>query len=279
MITHVPLARLLNQQTLRKVPEITAFFWIIKLLSTAVGESASDYLVFHIDPYIAVALGAVGLVVALVLQLGARRYVAPLYWLAVVMVGIFGTMAADVLHVALGVPYVNSAAFFGVTLAGIFVAWYACEKTLSIHSIFTLRRELFYWAAVMATFALGTATGDLTAATLNLGYLNSGGLFILLFAVPALGYWLRRFNAIFAFWFAYIMTRPLGASFADWTGRAPDLGGIGIGTGRISVILAVLIIVFVAYLTVTRFDVKAESEPTDLASSARGSGEAGPVSG
>jgi uncharacterized membrane-anchored protein len=258
LITNVSLARRLTVQTLRKVPEITIFFWIIKLLSTAVGESASDYLVFHVDPYIAVALGGIGLLVALILQLAARRYVAVLYWFAVVMVGIFGTMAADVVHVVLGVPYLDSAAFFAVVLAIIFVAWYAFEKTLSIHSIYTLRRELFYWAAVMATFALGTATGDLTASTFNLGYLISGVLFTLLFLVPVLGYWLQGFNEIFAFWFAYIVTRPLGASFADWTGRAPDLGGIGIGTGRISLILAVLIAAFVVYLTVSRVDVKDE---------------------
>ena len=256
MITNVSLARRLTLHTLRKVPEITVFFWIIKLLSTAVGESASDYLVFHIDPYVAVALGGIGLVVALVLQLGARRYIAWIYWFAVVMVGIFGTMAADVVHVVMGVPYVDSAAFFAVILAVIFGAWYRFEKTLSIHSIYTLRRELFYWAAVMATFALGTATGDMTAATLNLGYLNSGVLFAMIILVPALGYWLLGFNEIFAFWFAYIVTRPLGASFADWTGRAPDLGGIGIGTDRVSLILAGLIAAFVAYLMVSRVDVK-----------------------
>lgn len=259
MITNLPLARRLIQQTLGKVPEITVFFWVIKLLSTAVGESTSDYLVFHMDPYVAVVLGAIGLVVALVLQLGAQRYRAWIYWLAVVMVGIFGTMAADVVHVVMGVPYLDSAAFFAVALAIIFVAWYAFEKTLSIHSIITPRRELFYWAAVMATFAFGTAIGDMTASTLRLGYFASGILFIVLIAVPALGYWLLGLNEILAFWFAYIVTRPLGASFADWTGRAPDLGGIGIGTGRISLILAVMIAAFVIYLTTSRVDVKEEA--------------------
>jgi uncharacterized membrane-anchored protein len=239
----------------RKVPEITIFFWIVKLLTTGMGETTSDYLVYHISPYVAVALGGIGLVAALLLQLVVRRYIAWIYWLAVVMVAIFGTMAADVIHIVLHVPYLDSSVFFAVVLAIIFVGWYATEKTLSIHSIYTLRRELFYWAAIMATFALGTATGDMTASTLRLGYLASGVLFAILFALPALGYWLFGLNAIFAFWFAYIMTRPLGASFADWFGKAKSVGGMGLGTGPISLVLAVLIIGFVAYLTVTRKDV------------------------
>jgi len=242
---------------MRKVPEVTIYFWIIKLLSTAMGESTSDYLVFHINPYIAVALGGIGLVVSLVLQLLVRRYVPWIYWLAVVMVAIFGTMAADVLHVVLGIPYLVSTVFFTLVLATVFVVWYASEKTLSIHSITTMRRELFYWATVITTFALGTATGDLTAATFRLGYFLSGVLFAILFAVPALAYRLFRLNAIVAFWFAYIMTRPFGASFADWFGK-PILGGLGLGDTPVALVLTVLIIIFVGYLTVTRKDVKEE---------------------
>lgn len=255
-----PLARAFYAA--RKVPEVTIIFWIIKLLTTGMGETTSDYLVFHIDPYLAVALGGIGLLFSLVLQLFVRRYVAWIYWLAVVMVAIFGTMAADVVHIVLGVPYLDSSVFFGVVLAVIFVSWYATEKTLSIHSIFTPRRELFYWAAIMATFALGTAVGDLTATTVrlgstaSLGYFASGVLFAALFALPALGYWLFRLNAIFAFWFAYVMTRPLGASFADWFGKPRSASGLGLGTGLISLILAVLIIGFVGYLTVTHVDVR-----------------------
>ncbi len=245
------------KQAMRKVPEVTIYFWIIKLLSTAMGESTSDYLVFHINPYVAVVLGCIGLVVALALQLAVRRYIPWVYWLAVVMVAIFGTMAADVLHVVLGIPYVVSTAFFILALVIIFVAWYASERTLSIHSITTTRRELFYWATVMATFALGTAVGDLTAATLGLGYFSSGILFAILFAIPALAYWLFRLNAIFAFWFAYIMTRPLGASFADWFGK-PILGGLGLGDTWVSLVLTILIVIFVGYVTVTHKDVKGE---------------------
>jgi len=242
---------------MRKVPEVTIYFWIIKLLTTAMGESTSDYLVYHINPYIAVALGGIGLVTSLLLQLLVRRYVAWIYWLAVVMVAIFGTMTADVMHVVLGIPYYVSTVFFAVVLAVIFIVWYRSEKTLSIHSINTPRRELFYWATVIATFALGTAAGDLTAATFGLGYFASGVLFAILFAAPALAYRLFGLNEIVAFWFAYIMTRPLGASFADWFGK-PILGGLGLGDEKVALVLTILIIGFVAYLTITRKDIKDE---------------------
>jgi uncharacterized membrane-anchored protein len=247
----------LTLQAMRKVPEVTIYFWIIKLLTTAMGESTSDYLVYHINPYIAVALGGIGLIASLVLQLVVRRYIPWIYWLAVVMVAIVGTMAADVFHVVLGIRYLVSTVFFALALAVIFVAWYASEKTLSIHSINTPRRELFYWATVIATFALGTAAGDLTAATLGLGYFSSGVLFAVLFAVPALAYWLFGLNEIAAFWFAYIMTRPLGASFADWFGK-PTLGGLGLGDTKVALVLTILIIGFVGYLTVTGKDMKGE---------------------
>jgi uncharacterized membrane-anchored protein len=240
---------------MKKVPEIVAYFWIIKLLTTAMGESTSDYLVSHINPYIAVALGGIALAASLVLQLLVRRYVALIYWLAVVMVAIFGTMAADIIHIVMGIPYLISTAFFAVALAVIFAAWYVSEKTLSIHSISTGRRELFYWATVMATFALGTAVGDTTAATLGLGYFSSGVLFAVLFALPALVYLLFDANEIAAFWFAYVVTRPLGASFADWFGK-PYLGGLGVGDAKVSLILTILIISFVGYLTITRKDMK-----------------------
>ncbi len=245
-------------RTARKVPEVTVYFWIIKLLTTGMGETTSDYLVHQLNPLIAVALGGLGLAAALVLQLSVRRYVAWIYWLAVVMVAIFGTMAADALHVELGIPYLVSTAFFAVALAVIFVAWYAREKTLSIHSIDTRPRELFYWATVMATFALGTAAGDMTAITLGLGYFPSGVLFAVVIAVPALAYRLFGLNAILAFWFAYIVTRPLGASLADWIGRPHSLNGLGLGTGPVSLGLALVIGGFVGYLTVTRKDSKGE---------------------
>jgi uncharacterized membrane-anchored protein len=247
----------ITKLAMRKVPEVTIYFWIVKLLTTAMGESTSDYLVFHIYPYVAVVVGCVGLVVALILQLSVRRYIAWVYWLAVVMVAIFGTMAADVIHVVLGIPYIVSTSFFLVALIVIFIVWYASEKTLSIHSIYTFRRELFYWAAIMATFALGTAAGDMTAATLRLGYFDSGVLFAVLFLLPALAYRFLGANEIATFWFAYIMTRPLGASFADYFGK-PFLGGLGLGDTKVALVLTIVIIIFVGYLTVTRKDTPKE---------------------
>jgi uncharacterized membrane-anchored protein len=178
-----------SQRILRKVPEITIFFWVVKLLTTAMGESTSDFLVFKINPYVAVVLGGVVLVITLLLQLSVSRYIAWVYWLTVAMVAVAGTMAADVLHIELHIPYLISTIFFGATLLLVFVAWYKSEKTLSIHSINSRRREMFYWTTVMATFALGTAAGDLTAITLSLGYFSSGLLFAVLIALPALGYW------------------------------------------------------------------------------------------
>jgi uncharacterized membrane-anchored protein len=176
------------------------------------------------------------------------------------MVSVFGTMAADAMHIQFGIPYIASATFFMVCLILIFVAWYIKEKTLSIHSIFTRRREVFYWAAVMTTFALGTATGDMTAVTLHLGYFSSGVLFAVLIAIPAVAYWRFGLNSILAFWLAYIVTRPLGASFADWIGVSHIRGGLGIGTGPVSVVLAIAIAGFVGYLAVTRKDVADEAK-------------------
>jgi uncharacterized membrane-anchored protein len=238
------------------VPEITLYFWIIKGLSTAMGEATSDYLVHALHPVPAVLLGFVCFVVALLLQLSRRRYLAWAYWFAVCMVGVFGTMAADVLHVGFGVPYFASASLYGVILAAVFVTWQRSEKTLSIHSIDRPRREIFYWAAVVATFALGTATGDLTATTLHLGYFLSIVLFAAIIAVPAIGYWRFHWNAIFVFWFAYVITRPLGASFADWLGKPTSVGGLGWGDGRVSLVTTAIIACLVAYLAITHKDVQ-----------------------
>jgi len=239
----------------RKVPQLSAYFWVTKVLTTAMGEATSDYLVKVLGAVPAVLLGAVALALALALQFRARRYVAWTYWLAVVMVAVFGTMAADVLHLQFGVPYDVSTPFFAVVLAGVFVTWYVSEKTLSIHSIDTPRREAFYWATVIATFALGTAAGDMTATTLHLGYLVSGALFAGLICVPALAYRFLGLNAVVAFWFAYVVTRPLGASFADWAGKSHHLGGLGLGDGLVSASLTIVIVGLVAYLTVSRRDV------------------------
>jgi len=257
--------RTISRQALRKVPEITVIFWLAKILTTAMGESTSDYLVFRINPYVAVSLGGVGLAIALALQFSTRRYIPWIYWLTVTMVAIFGTMAADVLHIQFGVPYIASTILFAVILIAVFTVWYRGERTLSIHSITNPRREVFYWAAVMATFALGTAAGDMTAVTLGLGYFSSGLLFAGLIAIPALAYWLLGLNEIMAFWLAYILTRPLGASFADWAGKPQRIGGLGKGDGAVSAILAVLIIGVVAYMTLDRQENKRERTTGDSA--------------
>ena len=238
-----------------RVPQITVFFWVIKALSTAMGESTSDYLVHRMNPKLAVLLGFAGFVIALLLQYSRHRYIAWTYWLAVVTVGVFGTMAADVLHVGFGVPYAISSGLYAFVLMAVFVSWQKTEKTLSIHSIDTPRREAFYWASVVATFALGTAVGDLTAYTFNLGYLTSGLMFAGLILVPAIGCWRLRWSPVFSFWFAYVVTRPLGASFADYMGKPHSVGGLDWGSGKVAVALTLIIFCLVAFLAVTRADV------------------------
>jgi uncharacterized membrane-anchored protein len=242
----------------RKVPEITAIFWVTKLLTTAMGEATSDFLANAISPYAAVALGFVVFAAALALQFRAKRYIPWVYWFAVAMVAVFGTMAADVLHKQFGVPYVASTAFFAICLAVIFAVWQKVEHSLSIHTITSTRREIFYWLTVMATFALGTAAGDWTANSLGLGYFSSGVLFAAIILIPVIG---SRFklNEIFTFWFAYIITRPLGASFADWFGK-PVPNGLGYGDGTVSVILTILIIGCVAYMTFGRQERRLENK-------------------
>jgi uncharacterized membrane-anchored protein len=245
----------LPSSRLRVPGVIGVLFWLIKGLSTAMGESTSDYLVKTLHPVPAVLVGFTAFATALALQLSRGRYVAWAYWLAVVSVGVFGTMAADVMHVGFGVPYFVSAGLWAITLAGVFVAWQRCESTLSIHRIDTTPRELFYWATVISTFALGTAMGDLTAVTFHLGYLGSAVLFAAVIAIPAVGYWRFHLNPILAFWSAYVVTRPLGASLADWMGKPVAAGGLGWGSGRVALVLSVVIAGLVAYLAVTRRDV------------------------
>jgi uncharacterized membrane-anchored protein len=241
-----------------RVPEITVYFWVIKALSTAMGEATSDYLVHRLDPVPAVGLGFIGFLVALVIQFSRHRYIAWAYWLAVVGVGVFGTMAADVLHVGFHVPYVASSTLYAVILAAVFVTWQRTEKTLSIHTVDSPRREAFYWAAVVATFAMGTAVGDLTATTLHLGYGLSMAFFAGVILIPSVGYRWLGWNSIFTFWFAYVVTRPLGASFADWVGKPRVVSGLGWGDGRVSLVLTLIIACLVVFLAVTRRDVQGE---------------------
>jgi uncharacterized membrane-anchored protein len=240
-----------------KVPRrITALFWTLKLLTTAMGESISDFLVHRENPYAAVIGGFVVFAVALGLQLRTTRYSPWAYWFAVAMVAVFGTMAADVLHVEFRVPYVASTIAFAVALAAVFVLWHRTERTLYVHAITTARRERFYWAAVLATFALGTAAGDWTAVSLHLGFLGSGVLFAVAIAVPALAHRFAGLDPVLAFWTAYVITRPLGASFSDWIAVPASRGGLDLGTGLVSVVELAVFIVLVVVLSVRKRDVE-----------------------
>jgi uncharacterized membrane-anchored protein len=237
-----------SKRTLVKVPEITAVFWVAKILTTAMGESLSDFSVNAIPAGAAVVLAFFVFLGALRWQLRQDRYRPWIYWFAVAMVAVFGTMAADGIHIGLGVPYYVSTTFYALALAAIFVAWYRTEGTLSIHSIDTQRRELFYWTCVFATFALGTAAGDMTATTFGWGYLPSGLIFGCVMAVPAILYWRTNLNRIAIFWFAYVFTRPLGASFSDYLGKGAHLHGLGLGDGNVALGFAVVIVGCVGYL-------------------------------
>lgn len=244
----------------RKVPEVALWFWLVKLLTTAFGESTSDYLISLFNPYVVVVSAFVLFLGVISVQFMSRRYIPILYWATVSMVAVFGTMAADVVHVALGIPYIVSSIVFALVLTAVFVVWQRVEGSLSIHSITTRRRELFYWLAVVATFAMGTAVGDLLAYTLRLGFFASGVVCLVVFLMPGLLLWRQWLGSIVAFWAAYIMTRPLGASFADWTGKTTSVGGLGWGEGTVAIGLFLLILLFVGYLQVTHQDVDRSRE-------------------
>ncbi|HET9675946.1 MAG TPA: hypothetical protein VFP21_00410, partial [Solirubrobacterales bacterium] len=213
-----------------------------------------------VNKYLAVVVGFILFAVAMVWQFRTPGYRTWPYWSAVAMVAVFGTMCADVLHVGLGVPYIASTIFYAIVLDFVFRIWYRMEGTLSIHSSRTPQREVFYWAAVLATFALGTAAGDLTAVTLGLGYFGSILLFAAIIAVPALGYFRLGWNPILSFWFAYVVTRPLGASVADWLAVSHARGGLALGTGPVSLVLAAMIAAFVYYLTQTGKDTPSDQD-------------------
>lgn len=242
--------RLTSRQMLNKVPAVTAVFWLIKILSTTVGETGADYLAVHVGLGTAVtsALMAGLLIAALVVQLGKRQYVPWIYWLTVVLVSIVGTQVTDVLTDKLEVSLYLSTAIFSASLLGIFAVWYAVERTLSIHTIVTTRRELFYWAAILFTFALGTAAGDLATEELGLGF-NFGVLVCAaLITAIALAY-LFGANAVLTFWLAYILTRPLGASLGDLLSQSKDYGGLGFGTIYTSLAFLIVIVALVGRMS------------------------------
>jgi uncharacterized membrane-anchored protein len=238
-------------EMLNKVPEVTLAFWVIKIMSTTVGETGADYLAVHVGLGTAITGGIMValLAAALLLQLRSRQYVPWIYWLTVVLVSVVGTQITDALTDRLDVSLYASTAAFAAMLAVTFAVWYWRERTLSIQTIVTTRRELFYWAAVLFTFALGTAAGDLATEALGLGF-NVGVLvFGLLIAVIATAYYLGA-NAVSAFWLAYILTRPLGASLGDLLSQAQIYGGLGLGTVRTSIVFLVVITILVTFLSI-----------------------------
>jgi uncharacterized membrane-anchored protein len=236
-----------------KVPAVEAYFWFVKLLTTAMGEAVSDFLVQRFNPYLAVLGTLVLFAIAIAWQFRVPAYRTWPYWTAVAMVAVFGTMVADAIHIGLGVPYKVSALMFAVVLTVIFVVWYRSERTLSIHSIYTPRREFFYWATVCATFAMGTAVGDLTAQKLHWGYLVSGLVFTAAILV-VYGLWRAGLNPVLTFWAAYILTRPIGASFADFFGMPVKSGGLGVGHATVSAVTIVLVVGSFWYLSRTGID-------------------------
>jgi uncharacterized membrane-anchored protein len=238
-----------------KVPEITLLFWAIKVLTTGMGESMSDFLGQNSVP-LAAFIGIFGLWYALRRQLRTPEYRAPVYWFAVMMVAVFGTMAADGVHDGASLPYSVTTPMYALIVAAIFYCWYRSEGTLSIHSITTLRREKFYWAAVLATFALGTAAGDLTAIQMNIGFFGSALVFGAAICVPAILWWRKKLNPITAFWIAYVITRPLGASFADWFSKPHPQSGLNLGDGPVSAISLIIFISLVTYTAIRKNDIQ-----------------------
>jgi uncharacterized membrane-anchored protein len=238
---------------LNRVPEITIAFWVIKILSTTTGETFADYLNVDVGLGLQVTTGLMGalLVAALIAQFATKRYNSGIYWTAVVLISIVGTLVTDTLTDVFGVELWVSTVFFSALLAVTFGLWFRRERTLSIHTIFTRRREAFYWIAILFTFALGTAAGDLITEGLGLGYLVGVILFASLIGVIVIARYGFHVNAVFCFWAAYVLTRPLGASIGDLLSQSPADGGLGIGTTATSVTFLVVIVVFATYWGIT----------------------------
>jgi uncharacterized membrane-anchored protein len=243
-----------------KVPAVKPYFWVVKLLTTAMGEAVSDYLVNDVNKYLAVVVGFILFAIAITWQFRTPTYRTWPYWSAVAMVAVFGTMCADVMHIVLGLPYTVSATFYAVCLIVTFVVWHRSEGTLDIHSIVTRRREVFYWLAVIFTFAMGTALGDLFATTFHLGYLASAFVFAALICVPLIA-WRLGVNPVLTFWVAYILTRPIGASFADFFGMPKDISGAGYGHGAVSVVTLIMVLASFIYMSRTGIDQPEPASP------------------
>jgi uncharacterized membrane-anchored protein len=236
---------------LNRVPAVTTEFWLIKLMAVTMGETAADYLAVNLGfglTTTSLIMSAI-LMGALVLQFAQKRYVPWSYWLAVVLISIVGTLITDNLVDNFGVSLLTTTVLFTVALAATFAIWFASEKTLSIHAIFTTKREAFYWLAILFTFALGTAAGDLVAEAFGLGYLATGILFGMIIASLAVGYFFLKLDPILGFWLAYILTRPLGASFGDLLSQPAEYGGMGLGTIITSALFLTAIVAIVGYMS------------------------------
>ncbi|MFB9328717.1 hypothetical protein ACFFSY_22510 [Paenibacillus aurantiacus] len=251
-----------SKQWLSKVPEVTIFFWIIKVLCTTVGETFADYLNFNLGLGLTLTTTLMGLAFCgvLLLQFRATQYTPGIYWLTVVLISVFGTLVTDNLTDNIGVPLEASTIVFAVLLGLTFLAWHYSEKTLSIHSIYTRKREAFYWLTILFTFALGTAVGDLYSEQLGLGYLNTGLSVILIVVLVYAGWKFVRLDSVLAFWVVYILTRPLGASLGDYLSQPKSSGALGLGTTITSVIFLAAIFSIIVLLTVTRLDVSVKNE-------------------
>ena len=245
-----------HRTMLNKVPEVTVYFWIIKVMATTVGETAADLLAVRLNLGLGItsAIMSAVFVAVLAVQLRASRYIPPLYWLTVVLISIVGTLVSDALVDGMGISLVTTSIVFGVILAAVFAGWYRSERTLSIHTIVTPRREQFYWAAILFTFAMGTSVGDLLAEKIDLGYGQAAIVFAAMIAAIALLYKVFRVNAIFSFWLAYILTRPLGASIGDFLAKPVLAGGQGWGTVTTSFVFLGVIVLVVGYLLVSKAD-------------------------
>lgn len=246
----------IGRQMLNKVPEVIIYFWIIKIMATTVGETAADFLIGNLKLGLTntTMIMSVLLIITLFFQFKASKYVPRIYWFTVVMISVVGTLITDNLVDNLGVSLVTTTIIFTVAMLATFAAWYASEKTLSIHSIYTSKREAFYWLAILFTFALGTAAGDLIAEGLNMGYWKSALMFAALIGVVTIAHYGFKLNTVLSFWIAYILTRPLGASLGDYLSQPRDKGGLGLGTTGTSLIFLVIILGLVFYLTKTRKD-------------------------
>lgn len=245
-----------------RVPRVDVAFWLIKLLAVTVGETAADYLAVNLGYGLSTTTWfmSVVLLIALALQFLQKKYVPWAYWLTVVLISIVGTLITDNMVDNLGIRLQTSTIFFSVVLAATFAIWYAIERTLSIHTIYTTRREIFYWLAILFTFSLGTATGDLVSEYFGLGYLITGIIFAAIVAAITIAYFVFKIDGILAFWLAYILTRPVGASLGDLLSQPPEYGGFGLGTIVTSWLFLGSIAIITLYMTLTYRSERATAE-------------------